>query len=409
MSEKKPSTTSADLPQPNTQSDAHDAEDRDSESFNTPDSAANKQTKSGGHASALPWRDWREDRDAWALTLGISREAIDLYLSCDVIDLHIEPFLWHRIFGYDMLKRHGRGLLNASFYSQTDLPRLREAQISGAIWVITTNPFRSAEGREETFVQNLDRLVYELSRAPTEVAVVRNVREYRAARAKGLHGAFIGIQGGNALDASIQSLDRIRDDLILRITLVHLSSSSLGVTSSPASALASEDGLTAFGREYVRKLNEKKIFVDLAHISRKGFFDALEVHDKTQPLLVTHTGISGVFEHWRNLDDAQVRAVADLGGTIGVMYQSSFLGDPLWSGKRESIVRHLEHICNVAGEDCASLGSDWDGMIVTPRDMPTCLELPTIVQTMLDRGWSDTRVRKVLGDNFLNVVQRLRG
>ncbi len=358
---------------------------------------------------SLDYRDWRDDRDAWALSLGISREAIDLYLAGDVIDMHIEPFIWHRIFGYDLLARHGRGLLNASFYSQTDLPRLREAQITGAIWVITTNPFRSSESREETFVRNLDRIVYELSRAPKEVAVVRNVKEYKAAREKGLHAAFIGIQGGNALDASINSLDRIRDDLILRITLVHLSSSTLGVTSSPASALASDDGLTNFGREYVQKLNSKKIFVDLAHISRKGFFDALEVHDRTQPLLVTHTGISGVHKHWRNLDDEQVKAVANLGGTIGVMYQASFLGDPLWSGKRESIVKHLEHICNVAGDDCASLGSDWDGMIVTPRDMPTCLELPTLVQTMLDRGWSDTRIRKVLGANFLRVVEQLRG
>ncbi|MDP3273656.1 MAG: membrane dipeptidase [Deltaproteobacteria bacterium] len=358
----------------------------------------------------IDYRDWRQDPDTWALTLGVSRTAIDLYLDCDVIDLHIEPFLWHRLVGYDMFARHGSGLFNGGFYSQTDLPRIREAQITGATWVITTNPARTAEGRAETFTRNLDELVGELSRVPDEVAVVRNTREYRAARARGVHGAFLGIQGGNALDHSLDALDRLRDDLILRITLVHLTSSRLGVTNSPASILAGDNlGLSDFGRDYVRRLNEKKVFVDLAHIARKAFFDALEVHDKSQPVLVTHTGVTGVTPHWRNVDDEQIRAVADLGGVVGVMYQSSFLGDPTWRGQRLSIVRHLEHIANVAGDDVPALGSDWDGMIVTPRDMPTCLELPRLVQTMLDREWTHSRIRKVLGANFLNTVERLRG
>jgi membrane dipeptidase len=358
----------------------------------------------------LDYRDWREDRDTWATRLGVSRTAIDLYLDCDVVDLHIEPFLWHRLIGYDMLERHGNGLFNGRFYSQTDLPRLREAQITGATWVITTNPFRSGDARAEAFSRNLDRLVQELSRAPEDVAIVRNVREYRAARAKDLHAAFIGIQGGNALDTSLDALDRMRDDLILRVTLVHLSSSRIGVTSSPAALLgARNDGLTPFGFEYVQRLNAKKVFVDLAHISKKGFWDALSVHDKSQPVLVTHTGVCGVHEHWRNIDDQQIRAVAELGGVIGVMYHSSFLGDPYWGGKCETIVRHLEHVATVAGEHVPALGSDWDGMIVTPRDMPTCLELPRLVQAMLDRRWTHTRIRRVLGANFLDTVERLRG
>lgn len=358
----------------------------------------------------LDYRDWREDRDTWATLLGVSRTAIDLYLDCDVIDLHIEPFLWHRLIDYDILERHGNGLFDGRFYSQTDLPRLREAQITGATWVITTNPFRSSDARAEAFSRNLDRLVQELSRAPDDVAIVRNVKEYRAARAKGLHAAFIGIQGGNALDDNLDALDRMRDDLILRVTLVHLSSSRIGVTSSPAASLATgSDGLTQFGLDYVKRLNDKKVFVDLAHISKKGFWDALSVHDKSQPVLVTHTGVSGVHEHWRNLDDQQIRAVAELGGVVGVMYQSSFLGDPFWGGKCEAIVRHLEHVATVAGDSVPALGSDWDGMIVTPRDMPTCLELPRLVQAMLDRQWTHTRIRRVLGANFLDTVERLRG
>src|SRR5687768_6617404 len=99
--------------------------------------------------------DHRKDPEAWAKSLGISRAAIDLYLASDVIDLHIDSFIWTRVFGYDLTKRHDDGLLRASFYSQVDFPRILEAQITGATWIITTNPARVGLERQSTFVENL--------------------------------------------------------------------------------------------------------------------------------------------------------------------------------------------------------------------------------------------------------------
>lgn len=357
----------------------------------------------------LEYVDHRKDPGAWAKSLGISREAVELYLASDVIDLHIDSFIWTRIFGYDLTKRHGHGALGARFYSQVDFPRIREAGVTGGLWSITTNPAKSAEARATAFVKNLAHLREIFARCPEDFSVVRNAGEYRAARAQGKHGAFISVQGGNALDRDPGALDLIPDDIVVRVTLVHLSTSSLGVTSSPAAGRRGDEGLTRAGLDYVRRLNEKKIFVDLAHVSRKGFFDALEVHDRAQPLIVTHTGISGVHPHWRNLDDAQIKAIAETGGTIGIMYQASFLGGGLLGCPSELVVRHLDHIVNVAGEDFASLGSDWDGAIAPPRDMPTCLELPRLVQHMLDRGWKAERIQKILGKNFLRALERLRG
>ncbi len=347
----------------------------------------------------LAFTDHRQDPGAWAAALGISREAVDLYLASDVIDLHIDTFLLNRFYGYDLTKRHKGGV-----HRQVDLPRIREVQLSGAMWAISTNPLHTELHRPERFLKNLAILRGILESCPEDVAIVRNLREYRAARAAGKHAAFISIQGGNALDRP-GALDLIPDDLVVRITLLHLASSSLCTTSSP---LHSNRTLTPRGEVYVEQLNQKRIFVDLAHSSRKTFFDVLKVHDRTQPVIVTHTGVSGTFAHWRNLDDEQVHAVADLGGTIGVMYQSSFLGDSMWRGRAETIVHHLAHIVEVAGEDFCSLGSDWDGLIVPPRDMPTCLELPKLVQLMLDRGWKEGRIRKILGGNFLRTLGQLR-
>ncbi len=344
--------------------------------------------------------DHRRDPAAWAKALGISREAVELYLKSDVIDLHIDSFIWTRIFGYDLRRRHGSGILGRHFYSQVDLPRVREAGMTGGVWIITTNPLRGARGRAVAFRRNLERLVNILDGCSDDVKVVRTVSEYRAARAAGKHGAFIGVQGGNALDAGPDAVDAL-GDTVVRVTLVHLSNSKLGHTSAPGGG---DEGLTATGRAYVAALDARKVLVDLAHINRRGFFDALEVHDKSLPAVVTHTGVTGVHQHWRNIDDEQIKAIAATGGTVGVMFQCSFLG----GNTAARIVDHLDHICQVAGEDFASLGSDFDGMISPPPDLPTCLELPRLVEEMLRRKWSPTRVQKVLGGNWLRTLAMVK-
>lgn len=357
---------------------------------------------------SIDYVDHRRDPAAWARSLGISTEAVELYLASDVIDLHVDTFIWTRCAGYDPLRRHGRGLFNGRYYSQVDLPRLREAQIAGAMWSITTNPFRSAHERAETFSENLARLTALLSSASAECSVVRDAAEYRAARAEGKHAAFLAIQGGNALDASEQALDRLGQSVV-RVTLVHLTHSSLGGTSAPLPAPRGDRGLHARGKAYVEGLNARRVFVDLAHIGRRSFFDVLAVHDRSQPVIVTHTGVSGVRPSWRNLDDDQLRAVAALGGLVGVVYHGEYLSGRYFSGGRASdVARHIEHIVRTVGPDVAALGSDWDGLIVTPRDMRTCLELPRLVQALLDLGLAPDVIQNVLGRNFLRCLARLR-
>jgi len=364
---------------------------------------------------ALSFSDHFRDpsaRSAWARDLGVSLEAVELYAASDVIDLHIDTFIWNRTWGYRMGQRHGRGAFRARFYGHADFPRVREAGLTGAIWVITTNPTRrDADDRARVFVENFARLRATIESYPRDFALARTAAEYRRARAEGRHAAFIGIQGGNCLDRDIDALELIPDRHVVRITLVHMSNSRIGTTSAPVPFFMGRrtEGLTPFGREYVQRLDAKRIFVDLAHISKAAFWDAVEAHDKTLPLIDTHTGVDGVLPHWRNLDDAQIKAIAATGGTVGVMYHGEFIAGAHWRWKADRIVDHLAHIVKVGGDDAASLGSDWDGAIVTPRDMPTCLELPVLVQRMLDRRWSTDRIQKILGGNFLRALEALRG
>ena len=337
----------------------------------------------------------------------ISDGTRDLIRESDCVDLHVESFIWTRVFGYDLNRRHGHGLLGARLYSQVDTPRMLEAGLNGAVWSIVTNPFRRQRRRPGVFFRNLARLRAALQARPDELALVSTHGEHVAARAAGKAACWLAIQGGNALDHDLEDLDRIPDDCISRITLVHMLRSTLGSSSSPWAG--KDRGLTERGREYVERMNARRILVDLAHISRRGFDDAVAAHDPALPLAVTHTGVNGVHRSWRNLDDEQIRAVAGSGGVVGIVFHGMYLdGSLIWGCRAERIVDHMAHVIKVAGEDHAALGSDWDGFIVTPRDMKTVLELPVLVQCMLDRGWSGDRVKKILGGNYLRMMKELR-
>lgn len=343
--------------------------------------------------------------------MSLSKEARALYDSADVIDLHLDSFIWTRLFGYRLREKNGYGLFGNRFFGQTDLVRILEAGVTGATWIITTNPARPARNRRNTFFDNLAHLEGIFRSEHERFRLVQSAADYEKARRARCHGAFIGIQGGNALDFELEDLRKLKGR-ILRITLIHLTNSRLGTTSAPYGRFAyprlnASGGLTELGRNYIEICNEEKIFVDLAHVAPKTFFDAASVHDKNTPMLVTHTGVSGVYPHWRNLSDEQIRVIAESGGVVGVMLQADFLGR---SGVTvETVVDHLEHIIQVGGERCPAIGTDYDGAIVPPKDLPDPTSMPHLVDAMLRRSWDETRIRRILGLNALEVIRALRG
>jgi membrane dipeptidase len=347
------------------------------------------------------------DAAALAARLGCSVEAVALARDADVIDLHVDTFIWTRTVGYDVRARHAGGPFGRRFGGHVDVPRLADGGVSGAMWSITTNPFRSAARRWEVFVENLANLRALIAASNGLLAEVHGVAEYRAARARGAHACFLAIQGLHAVEGAPEGVASIPDDCVVRATLVHLTNSVYGGTSSPL-GFGGDRGLTDAGRDAVRAMNARRMFVDLAHIHESAFWDAVAVHDKTQPLIDTHTGVAGVAPHWRNLTDAQVKAIADTGGGVGIIFAEEFLRRPGGPTDARMIIDHVAHLIDVAGEDVPAFGSDYDGMITPPPDVPGVDAYPKLVQLMLERGWREERIRKVLGGNFLRALGMLR-
>jgi membrane dipeptidase len=355
----------------------------------------------------LAFTDNRRDPAAWAARWGVSREATEILLASDFVDLHLDLEVPVRVYGYDPLVRHDTPAKPPMFWGHTDYPRLKEGGFTGVVYDIATNPFRPRANRLSTTLHNIERIEQRAAAWPDDLRLVRTHADYVAAKRDGALAMWLAIQGGNAFAADQTVLDGPVGDKLHRITIVHLTSSLIGGTSSP---LGLDRKLSDWGRELVQRMNRKRILVDLAHSGKQTFWSALDAHDRSIPPIVSHTGVDGVRKHWRNLDDDQIKAIADRGGVVGIMYQSSFLeAVPLFGrGRRISIVDHLEHVIRVVGEDAAAIGTDYDGAITPPADLPCVTAHPLVVQDMLDRGWKAERIHKILGTNYLRVVREVR-
>ena len=348
------------------------------------------------------------DERALAMSLGCSIDAVRLARACEIVDLHIDTFILPRLWSYDVLERHRAGPFGRFYFGHLDVPRMLDGGLDGAMWSITTNPFRAAASRWRVFQKNLGALRAIIDRSRGRLREVRSLAAFRQARADGAHACLLAIQGLNAVEGAPAGVLSLPDDGIVRATLVHLTNAAYGATSSPFGASRRRKGLTAAGYEALAQLNARRIFVDLAHIHERSFWDAVAAHDRSQPLIVTHTGVVGVRPHWRNLTDRQIKAIADTGGTIGIIFAEQFLRRP--GGPRDAgmIVEHIAHVLRVAGEDFVSLGSDFDGAITPPADVSGADRYPRLVQRLIDHRFTDRQIEKILGENFLRAFGMLR-
>lgn len=168
-------------------------------------------------------------------------------------------------------------------------------------------------------------------------------------------------------------------------------------------------GLTAAGRDLVAECDRLRIMLDLSHLNEAGFDDVARL--SSQPLVASHSCVHRICPSARNLTDRQLGVIADSGGLVGLNFASSFLRP---DGVRQPVqdldvmLRHLDHLLDILGEDGVALGSDFDGAVM-PADLPDAAALPALIGAMQAHGYGDALIRKIAAENWLAVLQRIWG
>jgi membrane dipeptidase len=332
----------------------------------------------------------------------VSAEALAVHRAATPIDLHSDTtkFLAR---GYDIWKRHEPSWLVRGIGGHVDVPRMREGNLCGQFFSMWTFPKPEAGCFAEVNRQ-IDALLQAAQQQPG-LRLCRSADEVTAARGRGEVAALLGIEGGQCLGgpgakplSALERLTALAERGVRYLGLLHFSSNALGF---PAMGWGQDHslGLTPLGCEVVDACARLGILVDLAHINRRGFFEV--VARRPGPLLVSHTGVVGVTPHWRNIDDEQVRAIADSGGVVGVIFAPRYLGQDSLDG----VVAHLAHLVRVAGEDAVALGSDFDGFVRPVRNLTSPADLPGLTEALLRAGQPARVVHKILGDNVLRMLR----
>lgn len=314
--------------------------------------------------------------------------AIDLHADTPKLMTHVE---------YDLTKRHKPPLPRAAYIGHVDVPRMREGGLAAQFFGMWTFPYPRG-GCADSVHRQIDAVDAAVAAHPEDLAACRSHEEVLAAQRDGRIAALLGIEGAHALEGQLGRVEEFARRGVRYLGLLHFSANDLG---APAMGVGRNDdrGLSEFGRAVIGEMNRCGMIVDLAHINRKGFFDALATSTTTP--IVSHTGVAGVKAHWRNIDDEQIRAVADRGGCVGVIFAPRYLG----ADGIDAVVAHLLHIVKVAGADVPALGSDYDGMIRPVRGLEDVAALPSLTAGLLAAGMAKDDVKKILGGNALRVLR----
>ena len=173
-----------------------------------------------------------------------------------------------------------------------------------------------------------------------------------------------------------------------------------------ASGPETNNGLTDLGVELINEMNRLKITLDLSHLNQKSFWEAVELTNLIP--IATHSNSKSLTNHPRNLDDEQLLSISKRGGVIGIVFYNSFLKTNNSAPTLEDIYLHTDYIINTCGEDHVGIGTDLDGGNINefPEEIRDISKLPKVAKFFLHKGYSEDRIRKIMGGNFLRVMKK---
>ena len=313
-----------------------------------------------------------------------------------VIDLHndVMEVISGSSYTYQLAVRHTT--------NHTDIPRLKDGGVDGQIFSIWISPTTySSSTYFSTAMKFLDTLKAQANRNKNDMGlVVRADWLDSLSRQKKIAGIVV-VEGGHCIEDKLENLLAFYHAGVRVMTITWNNSTSWAV--SAQDSRADNVGLSEFGKQVIRTMDSLGMIIDISHVGRKSVDDILAT--SKNPIIASHSGAYALRNHYRNLTDTQIRAIAQRGGVIGVVFYPPFLVSS-GQARLDNVIQHIDYIKNLVGNvDCISLGSDFDGIEVTPTGLENVTKFPAITEALLQRGYSRQDVRKILGENFMRVFR----
>lgn len=332
--------------------------------------------------------------------------------------------------------------------THSDLKRMKQGGIDVQVFSIFCDE-NYGKGTAFAFAnREIDTLYATVARNPNHMMIVRNSKDLQTAVNNGKLGSMIGVEGGHMIEDEIGNLEKLYARGARYMTLTWNNSTSWA--SSAADERAKKDlghpyGLNTLGEQIVKRMNELGMIVDISHVGEKTFYDALRI--STKPVIASHSCAYTLCPVPRNLTDDQIRTIGKNGGVIQLNFYSGFV-DSSFREKNNAFIRkhlkekdsllkinpsdfyanlflhekykdeidgvrppltllidHLDHIVKLIGVDHVGLGSDFDGINSSPRELNDVTDMPLITQELMKRGYSKTDIMKILGGNFIRVLK----
>lgn len=332
-----------------------------------------------------------------------------------------------------------------------DLPRLVEGGVDLQVFACFTWTETPPDSARLIVEQMIDTLETQIARNPDRIEICKTAAEAERIVGDGKIAAFLAIENGILLGDRLDLLEHFYERGVRYLTLTHTSSSGWCISS--ADTTPAFDGLTDFGRQVIKKMNELGMIIDISHASPAAVKQVLAL--SSDPVIASHSCVHEICDHDRNLTDEQIRAIADKGGMIGVNFFQYYLSqrakdiaDSIESFYRADIdsakalypddyqkrrkvlthvhaaldtalvdagvdvgtvADHIDHIVKLVGPDHVGLGSDFDGVSRMPADLLDCSMMPNITKELLARNYSRDDIEKILGGNFMRIFRRVCG
>ena len=290
---------------------------------------------------------------------------------------------------------YGKSSLRRNVY-HLDLERLSAFSPCAQVFAVCVYGDATGAQQMEQAEAVFSTLLEELAANANLVRLCRSAGDLRTAAAEGKIGALLSMEGMDQLDCSLENLRRAYDR---GLRIVHLTWNRDNALSG--AALASGDGLTAQGRDFVNKAQAMGVVLDLSHLSDRGFWDVLEIAKK--PVLAGHSNARALCDFPRNLTDEQFSALVKTGGVAGLNFCTDFLG---LGRDVDAVVAHAEHWLSLGGEKAVCLGGDLDGIPELPLGMEGVQSLDRLYEAMLRRNWSEGLVRDIFYNNLMDFMER---